>query len=906
MAVKKGFLLTIDALLASALFITAFILLFSVQVVVDDTFYTQRASQDIIASLNAISADEYVAHYPALQEILDNTTLLGSDSVLYALSLLYVTADPRLDGLAQSLQDHIPDDLWILLEMRTSQGTSVLYEQTVPVFERARSVARQQITGIDEGQPVAGSSSTAYLTRLRDKQTRSFTYFGGFVGQGEITTQLALPADVDGRMIELVAEIDIVQTARVYVNTNFCGEYTPSQPVTIPDTFDLVDCIPYLSAGVNSILLSFDDLTNASVQGGFIRATYTTDTFTTNPDLTTTTYRFPGIAGVVNLYDAFIVPAPIEEIEVFLHYNNPDPTVRAYLAFGELTVFESNQTGDVQVTLTNEDLLAAGVDFSRFENTTVPLRFAAFNAATETVLGGNADVVLVTDYTASMMKSISSWDQGNVQGGQAAVRACDHRIFGNPNIRRTHLARCLDKEVLDILFETPGNRLWPVHFVNEVVHWYNNPEDPEALEGFFETFTQTFPQQGSGKTCISCALAQAHEIFAEQPSDRPKFVILMSDGLPTHCSDAGCEQGLSTSYGAMYCEGLCDVSGQNCNQFANLCEDTSCLPAMQDAYYAAQRLVDDFGATIYTIGFGPMTDCSRAMETMEELSRIGSGTYQHSTDTEELRLIYQNISQEIMTQLEQVSQTVIIPAGVAPSTLYGDSTITVRHQQPLDDVRPNEIEITRQTEPFGTCTPEIALPEGVRFREAHILSYSGPHWTDLALVNGERAFNLSEFFVNYSRLGDPFVVGVPVHLLASSNTLMLSTGDSIDEPMGCSDANSLVYTVFVPSSTARTTVLERAEGCVWTIENEQGMQTVAIPSDYSGSNLCSYTQTSISYDTQDSMQVAVFELLQSIDFDDNGVIFLSLEAEDLEIIVNQVSSVPYLWGPITVSAEVRI
>ena len=906
MAVRKGFLLTIDALLASMLFLTALFLLFSTQVTVDDTFYAQRAAQDVIASLNTITLEEYSQYYPQALDITDNTTLTGNDSLLYSLSLLYVTADPRLAPLAASLENHIPEHLWLRLELRTGLGTTSLYEQTPPTLERSQSVARQQITGIDEGQPVAGSSSTAYLTRLRDKQTRSFTYFGGFVGQGEITVQLELPADIDGRMLSLAAELDVPQTFELQTNGNSCGSYDPVQPVTVPDAFNLSSCIPYIVPGTNFFTLSFADMTNASVQGGFIRATYTTDTFTTNPDLTTTVYRFPEIEGVVNLYDAFTAPAPIDDIQVYLHYNNPDPTVRAYLALGELVVYESNATGDVSVTLTSQDLIDAGVDYRRFDNTTVPLRFAAFNAATETVLGGNADVVLVTDYSASMMKSISSWDQGDVQGGQSAVRACDNRIYGNPNIRRTHLARCLDKEVLEILFDTPGNRLWPVHYVNNQVYWYNNPEDSEALGGFFETFTSVFPQQGSGKTCMSCALAQAHEIFAAQPSDRPKFVILMSDGLPTHCSGAGCEAGLSTQFGTEYCTGLCDVSGQNCNQFANLCVDNSCLPAMNDAYYAAQRLVDDFGAQIYTIGFGPMTDCSRAMETMQELATIGSGTYQHSTDTEELRLIYQNISQEIMTQLAQVSQTVIIPGGVAESTLYGDSTITINHQPALDDVRPNEIEITRQTAPFGMCNPTLDLPQGVRFREANILSYSGPHWTDLAVVNGEEAFNLSQFFVNYSRLGDPFVVGVPVQYLDSTTAIQVRTGDSIDEPTGCSDANSMVYTVFVPSSTARTTVLEDAEGCTWTIENEEGFQTVTIPSDYTGSNVCSYTQSVIDYDPQDSMQVAVYQLLQSLDFEDDGVIFLSLEAEDLEIIVNRVASVPYLWGPITVSAEVRI
>jgi hypothetical protein len=165
-------------------------------------------------------------------------------------------------------------------------------------------------------------------------------------------------------------------------------------------------------------------------------------------------------------------------------------------------------------------------------------------------------------------------------------------------------------------------------------------------------------------------------------------------------------------------------------------------------------------------------------------------------------------------------------------------------------------------------------------------------------VNGQPAFNLSDFFAPYYRLGDPYRVNVPLPLINTSNTIFVNTGDNNTDSAGCSQNNSLVYTAFVPSATPRTAVLQNAVGCTWTIENDNGgFQVVAIPKSYSGGNTCSYTSASISYDNTDALQQAVFELLDELDFDDDGRIFLSLAEEDLEVIVTKISSVPYLWGP---------
>ena len=38
----------------------------------------------------------------------------------------------------------------------------------------------------------------------------------------------------------------------------------------------------------------------------------------------------------------------------------------------------------------------------------MPVRFASFNKSTETIVGGNADIVVITDFSGSMKKAINN------------------------------------------------------------------------------------------------------------------------------------------------------------------------------------------------------------------------------------------------------------------------------------------------------------------------------------------------------------------------------------------------------------------------------------------------------------------------------------------------------------------
>jgi hypothetical protein len=229
----------------------------------------------------------------------------------------------------------------------------------------------------------------------------------------------------------------------------------------------------------------------------------------------------------------------------------------------------------------------------------------------------------------------------------------------------------------------------------------------------------------------------------------------------------------------------------------------------------------------------------------------------------------------------------------------------------MDKPHPNEISVEMQTDQFNNCLVNIDIPSGIRIGDAKVTSYSGEHWTKTLIVNSNVVYNLSQYGSDYTSLGDPYLIHAPPLLLVNgTNTIYIDTGDESVNSTGCSMNNTLIYTALVPSATARSGVVEHTDGCEWTIQFEDDTNsTKLIPADYGGTDKCSYTETNYTladgaYDPEDAYDIAVYNLLRALDFDDNGKIFVNLEAEDIEIVITTVYSVPYMWGPTLIKTRV--
>lgn len=273
---------------------------------------------------------------------------------------------------------------------------------------------------------------------------------------------------------------------------------------------------------------------------------------------------------------------------------------------------------------------------------------------------GNADVVLITDFSGSMKKALNSWLL-NVSQGTGVKSCAEIYLQSNEVARKSHLARCLDEEFIRILMSYQGNRIWP-EFIhkNQIVQYTLNPNNTAQLVDY----VLNFGPQGMDQTCLACAVNDGYNLLSQYSNDRRnKFIVLMTDGLPTHCALGSCIS-TATSYGQYICEGFCDTQGQDsCDESTIGCTNEGCLQAEQNTIFSSGRAVQDLDTMMYTVAFGLIEQCPRNEILLKTIAELGGGEYHHSSDVTELRRIYNDIANKIV-EISKVEESYEIHTNV--------------------------------------------------------------------------------------------------------------------------------------------------------------------------------------------------------------------------------------------------
>lgn len=316
----------------------------------------------------------------------------------------------------------------------------------------------------------------------------------------------------------------------------------------------------------------------------------------------------------------------------------------------------------------------------------------------------------------------------------------------------------------------------------------------------------------------------------------------------------------------------------------------------EDAVLAACMAKQDWGITVYAVGFSSAAD----EYTLSRIADCGEGTYFRSDNVTQLEEFYRDVSSQIVYASRQSqSLTVSSSGGQVHSTLYDDSYIQINYTPIVSAPGFDEIEVMEVVKGFNNCTLNFNVPSQVKVTEALVTSYSGDHWTDLVKINDTVVFNLSEYGEIYATLGDPFVINIPSNLMtAGSHNITIKTGDDASNNTGCSDNNTLIYTGLIKASTSYVPVLPKSEGCTWTIEYDSGGSVVmGVPDSYTGPGVCTFTSAGVSYDANDSIDVAIYSMLRQLDYDGDNQSNVNFADSDLEINIVSVPRVPYMWGP---------
>jgi hypothetical protein len=88
-----------------------------------------------------------------------------------------------------------------------------------------------------------------------------------------------------------------------------------------------------------------------------------------------------------------------------------------------------------------------------------------------------------------------------------------------------------------------------------------------------------------------------------------------------------------------------------------------------------------------------------------------------------------------------------------------------------------------------------------------------------------------------------------------------------------------------------------AEGCLWTIQFwDDTNLTSPIPTNYTGSSLCSYDPINQVYNANDAIQTAVYNLLKLLDLDLDGRLDTKITEQNLQISASEVTGIPYDWS----------
>ncbi len=922
MAVKGNYF-TIDAMIASAIIISAVLVTTSFYIEEKSNTDVNYLSHDLIVVLSNLKIGETSNSYVA--ELIAKGNITGSDlnnSILVQIGRFWALGQ---DELAENLSREV-----IISIMPSGYGYGVWMDQNQTYNITNSEVAmlfsyKRMISGIERDKPIEGFTSTIFLNSIENRLTSSFGYFGGFVGEGNISQRLLLPDNFTNisNIKEVNLDIDAGNDFQLFINDVFAGNFTVGSGgggIMIPDQWILSSSYHSLfHNGTNNFTLSFQNLSSNyssenpdAVGGGFLQVEYF---FNESQEMgidydsdgnATTRYYLPGIEGVINLYDSFFVPGMLMNMSAYIHIRSNYST---FFNIGATNVFMTpgNSTDDIKAYL-NHTHMESLFNISDLSKKTIPIRLGHPELASG-FGNGEADVVLITDLSGSM-----GWElTAEVAGTQ---RDCNDSNLYDDDTERLSLAKCLDKTFISTILNNSGNRV-------ALSGFYGDSGPPNKGRVYEETLTddaaylqgKVNAYSAQGGTCICCAINDAYKIlFEESNPSRKKFIIVMSDGIPTHTCQAssGCEGTRTGLHGK---EGLW-LGSAGCYGGSDDCETGDCDCAITNANWSSCRAYNDLNATVYSIGFGPVDACIAANDTLRSIADCGQGEYYASDNASMLADIYQNISSTILA-LSYENQTTVTTGNLTTSFLYPDSYIELNYTPIIEPPVYGKIPITVQGNEFGNTYSNgtLYLPPSAELIEMKACSYSGDTWTSLVTIDNTaltEAYNLSEYGSSFKYLGDAFVVDVPVDtfIYSMNNTVTTRTGTIPVNYSDGSPANRLVYSVRIDRFINPGGIFTSVEGCNWTFEIEDGsIRDISIPPGYNGTSRCFYNSTTHTYldsvnSTDDGLQYGAFQIFDLFDFDNDGLVSIDLTENNLNTTSYHQSGVPSMWGPAI--AEVRV
>jgi hypothetical protein len=927
----KGFVFSLDAIivLGLVLMLTFFLAALSFtysshELRYQRLYYTGKDLLNVIeqAKLSSIQENPVVQDYLSkgilIQDDLDKTildvigSLWASGNLTEARNLTNSTFAQILNGTKVDYQLLIDNQL--ISEKNT----------TAPTYLARLSAI---VSGYDIGKPVSGYSARTRLSKV-NRISSYYVYFGGYIGDGNITVNFTLPQF--DNILNASMEMNTGGNFTLSINGNPAGTYAKSaQGNMSADNWTINSgYFQYFAQGSNTLQINFTRNSTMYIGGGYVKITYNSSVLADpgegfGPNATETDH-IPGIDGIVNIYSSFFAPGALKNMTVFLHYKS---NYTIFATIGNVTVYQGNSSVDKAETL-NDSYLSGLLNYSQLSNKTIPFRIGLQNVSYALIgVHGIGDGILVTDLSGSMNESNCTYQcvVGGIKNcwvsnpGDCRARVCGGTCsggsFGWNWTSKVDLAKQADWKFINITLNDsiPGNRVGLVAYATSIRSFLNYTDNKTALNNSLNTY------YGSGSTCICCGINRAANMTRDLSDPaRKRIMVVMTDGL------ANVRCPLSENRAAA------DLNGDGA------------INASDDAINASCMAYQKYGITVYTVGFG-MSEAEVDNRTLNLTAECGHGKYYYS-NISDLSNTFQAIAMEFINA-SYYAQTVSVLGDTNISKLYPDSYLQISYSSAIQPPGYGDVMLTFESPKIGNISGPLNItdpatqtkeawyyvPQNTQLVDSKVTSYSSNYWTDRLYLNNSktsswtRAYWLGDYKINYTDLGDPFIVNTPIGYLASgNNSIRIGTGiNSSYNGTGASLDDRIIYTLKISGIALEqySDVFPKAKG-----------STVRIYYDSNGDNIADgYSDAAYGPDPSDifdpendSIDDSFMRLMDSLNFigdlnpgsygngtaanpydgiNQTNPVDLQITS-DVEFDSVTATDIPSLWGPATM--EIRI
>lgn len=817
---KKGFVFSLDAIVVLGLVLTLTLFLAALsfsysspELRYQRLYYAGKDLLNVIENAKLSSVQDN----PVVQDYLQKGILVQDDmnkTILDAIGSFW--AEGNLTEAANLTNATFSEIL---------NGTSLDYELLIDgqeIYEKnttaATYLARLSaiVSGYDTGKPVSGTSARVRISKA-NKVSSTYVYFGGYVGDGNITANFLLPQY--DNILNVSMEMNSGNNFSLSINGNPAGTYLKTAMGNISaDRWNLDSSYyQHFMPGDNNISINFVTNQSMYIGGGYLKVTYNTSQLTDSNESfgpnATIKESLPGIDGIINLYSSFYVPGNLMNMSVLLHYNS---NYTVFMTIGNKTVYEGNSSAegmDKNVTL-NSTYLSGLLDYPSLSNKTIPFRVGLFNVSYLTIgIYGIGDPVLVTDVSGSMQECAIYNPSPPYYLPLTCRKQCPaityYCTITNPaqctgNVctwcwgaynwsvcyQKLTLAKDADKKFVDTILNesTPGNRVGLVSYATTNNSYLNLTANETLLNNSIDAYN------ANGNTCICCGINRATKTLREQSTaQRKRINVVMTDGEANQrCTE---NRAATLALGG-------DLNGDGT------------VNGKDDAINASCMAYQNYGIITYTVGFGE-NETAVDYNTLNLTAECGNGKYYFS-NASTLAEVFQQIAIDVINASYQ-AQTVEVLGYPNISRLYPDSYIQLNYSSSVQATGYGEVMLTFESPNLSsmsgpanitdnvTQTKEgwYYVPEGLEVVDSKITSYSSNFWTDRLYVNSsatgdwQRIYWLGDYGINYTSLGDPFIVNVPLSYVApGNNSIRIGTGlNSTGNATGASGDDRVIYTL---------------------------------------------------------------------------------------------------------------